>query len=68
MTLQKAIAAKKKALTEKAKKSGLYEDFGQKEVRKLEDKYASVLDYSPKGKENRNSLLAFEEWCINYEG
>lgn len=45
-----------KALKEKAKKSGIYEDFGQKEVRLLEDKYGYT-----------SNVAAFDNWVMNFD-
>lgn len=63
------ISRYKKALESKAAKKGLYENFGQAEIRKLRDKYSTLpdgsTDYST-AKHNRDSLASFESWCRNY--
>ena len=46
----------KKQLIAKAKRKGLYENFGQAEVRKLEDKYG----YS-------NKVREFDNWAMNFD-
>tara|TARA_R110001592_G_scaffold145993_1_gene369909 strand:- start:5447 stop:6931 length:1485 start_codon:yes stop_codon:yes gene_type:complete len=46
----------KKQLIAKAKRKGLYENFGQAEVRKLEDKYG----YS-------NNVIEFDNWAMNFD-
>jgi len=46
----------KKSLIQKAKSKGIYENFGQKEVRKLEDKYG----YTP-------AVQKFDEWAMNFD-
>ena len=46
----------KTALIKKAKSKGIYENFGQKEVRQLEDKYG----YSPE-------VASFDNWCMNFD-
>jgi hypothetical protein len=46
----------KKQLIAKAKRKGLYENFGQAEVRKLEDKYG----YS-------NNVREFDNWAMNFD-
>ena len=46
----------KKSLIQKAKSKGLYENFGQKEVRQLEDKYG----YTP-------AVQKFDEWAMNFD-
>lgn len=65
---EKKIAVYKHKLILKAKKSGLYENFGQTEVNNLENEYA-FCQYG--NEEERNiwkSIRYFEEWCDNYEG
>ena len=63
------ISRYKKALESKAAKKGLYENFGQAEIRKLRNKYSTLpdgsTDYST-AKHNRDSLASFESWCRNY--
>jgi hypothetical protein len=56
-----------KALTKEQTK-GLYENFGQKEVRKLEDKFIDCSDYSKEMNKNRRLIQMFDEWCMNYCG
>jgi len=46
----------KKSLIVKAKSKGIYENFGQKEVRQLEDKYG----YTP-------AVQKFNEWAMNFD-
>ena len=46
MNIEKALTKEQNKLSEIAKTKGLYENFGQKEVRKLEDKYIDMSDYS----------------------
>ena len=61
----------KKSLEKKAAKSGVYENFGADEIRKLRDKYSvyqdDVTDYRT-AQHNLNSLNSFEDWCANYVG
>ena len=54
--LSSDIAKSKKNLIAKAKKSGFTENFGEKEVKKLEDKYGSSKEISD-----------FENWCSNLD-
>ena len=51
-----AIAKVKKSLIAKAKKSGLTENFGQKEIQKLEDKFGDSKELSD-----------FSDWCMNLD-
>lgn len=51
----KEIEKTKIKLINKAKKIGLYENFGQTEVRALEDKFGYTL-----------AIKNFDNWCMNY--
>ena len=62
MTLLTAIKIESNKLKEKARLKGIYENFGQKEVRDLEDKYADGTT----GK--IEAIQAFEIWCMDYCG
>ena len=59
MDINKAIANEKNKLIKRAKTKGLYENFGQKEVRKLEDKYIDTSDYSDEMNNNRDLIQMF---------
>jgi hypothetical protein len=56
MTIDTEIANIKKKLIAKAKISGIYENFGQREVRKLEDKYPKYPQ----------QILRLSNWCMDY--
>lgn len=56
----------KRQLIRKAEKNGIYENFGQKEVRQLTDMIGSNLYTAPQ--EVRNILFNFDNWCMNYTG
>ena len=47
---------------------GLYENFGQKEVMELEDKYIDTSSYTDEMNNIRDSIQIFNEWCMNYCG
>ena len=66
--VRNAIQRRKTKLKKEVLKKGLYENFGQKEVRELEDKYLDWSDYSGDMNQVRDLILAFDEWCMNYEG
>ena len=68
MKLEAAISRERTKLIKVAKSKGLYENFGQKEVRKLEDKYINLSDYSTEMNNNRKLIQSFDEWCMNYCG
>lgn len=56
LSIEKDIDKAKKTLISKAKSKGIYENFGQKEVRQLEDKYGY-----------NNQIQAFDNWCMNFD-
>jgi len=62
--IRKLISRKKETLINKAKTKGVYENFGQKEVREVND-FINKLDYS-----DRIPLFpiidGFNEWCMTY--
>jgi len=60
--LQRDIEKQKEILTAKANKKGIYENFGDREVRMLEDKHADGTT----GK--IEAIQAFEIWCMDYCG
>lgn len=63
----KQIQTAKNKLIQKAKVSGIYENFGQKEVQALKAK----LKYNPYGSPEERQVAAaidrFDEWCINFD-
>ena len=68
MEIQKALTREQNKLIKIAKIRGLYENFGQKEVRKLEDKFIDSSDYSEDMNKKRRLIQLFDEWCMNYCG
>ena len=64
--LTREIIAIKRKLVEDVKKNGLYENFGQKEVRRLRDKYTDPSRYDEGMRYRRALIIAFNNWCINY--
>jgi len=54
--------------TKTFKTKGLYENFGQKEVRKIEDKFIDTSCYSDEMTHKRDIIRMFDEWCMNYCG
>lgn len=57
----------KTRLIARAKKKGIYENFGQEKVRHLQDKY-SDCEYQGRLKERDiwNLISQFNEWCMNF--
>ena len=68
MNIDKALTREQNKLIKIAKANGLYENFGQKEVRELEDRFIDSSDYSEEMNKNRRLLQMFDEWCMNYCG
>ena len=66
--VRSAISRVKKALMRKWKQKGGYENFGQKELRQLQNKF----DYNAYGdkdeREISHMLDAFDNWAMNYDG
>jgi len=58
----------KKQLENRWKTKGAYENFGQKEVRKLEDKYIDISDYTDEMNKVRDAIQSFDDWAANYDG
>lgn len=56
--VEKQVNKYKEALIKKTKKLGMFENFGQKEIRLLEDKYGAFV----------KEIADFEDWVYNYEG
>jgi len=63
--LEKEIEKEKRKLIKHAKTYGLDEDFGQKEYKRLENKYFNLYY---KDEDIRRLLDYFFDWCINYDG
>ena len=68
--LTREINGTKRRLIQKAKKKGIYENFGQTEIRKLRDKYQyTILIYgSEKERAYAAQIDALEDWVMNYTG
>lgn len=65
--IETAIKRAKKKLKNEASENGLYENFGQKEVREIEDTFIDNSDYTKEMNQKREKLEQFEEWCLTYE-
>lgn len=64
--LIREVANTKAKLIEKAKTKGIYENFGQTEVRKISDKYSVNTDYSEHWKVAQCVIKDFSNWCSSY--
>lgn len=58
----------KDKLTNKVKKKGIYEDFGQNEIKKLRDKHINISSYTDEMNYKRKLIREFDEWCMRYNG
>jgi hypothetical protein len=63
--LKSDITRFKKQLIKRAKAEGLYENFGQIEVRKLKDKY--LCGYMGEERINMDLIDDFYKWCLNFD-
>lgn len=68
MTIYEDIRRTKSRLIKKVAKKGLYENFGQKEIRKLADKYGKELCENDAFGKMHEAIMEFEQWVLNYEG
>ena len=64
--LKRDIEKQRAKLKAKVMKKGLHENFGQKEVMKLEDKH--LTHYSEDMNDKRREIEGFEDWCMDYCG
>lgn len=64
--LVKEIEKEKNKLIKQAKEGGLYENFGQEVIIKLENKHINLSDYSDEMNKKRNLIEMFNNWCMNY--
>lgn len=65
----KDIRKEKNKLIERAKKKGIYENFGQQEYNKLKDKWNRYLNVfgSETDKRINEELNNFFNWCITFD-
>lgn len=66
-TIKGAINFQKRKLINRAKKSGLYENFGQDEVRAIEDKFIDISSFTDEMNRNRDLLSEFNDWAMNFD-
>jgi hypothetical protein len=66
--IETAIKRAKKMLIMRAKEKGLYENFGQHEVRSIEAVFIDLCNYDSEMSSRRILLNNFNEWCMNYNG
>ena len=68
--VKRAILKEQEKLKAKVKRKGIYENFGQTEVRKLRDKfsYITLNHYNDEERKVREHIDAFTDWCLWYNG
>lgn len=68
--VRKAIAKTQGALKKKWAKKGGYENFGQDEIRDLQDKYdySGMVYGTPEEREAAKLIDALDQWAMNYVG
>ena len=66
--IETAIKHEQNKLIAYANKKGIYENFGQTEVRKIKDQYINISSYTDDMNNNRNLLQSFDNWCMTYNG
>jgi hypothetical protein len=68
MSIVNDINRLKIKLSDKARRNGLYENFGEKEVRELKDKYDyNTLIYGSETQRKQALMIdCFEDWCMDF--
>ena len=67
MSIKAEVESAKRLLIKKAKSKGLYENFGDSEVTKLEDKYREYLYGTPDQRPEYRIIQEFGDWCVNLD-
>lgn len=65
--IETAIERAKATLTARAKKYGLYENFGDAEIRAIEGKYIDLSDFYNEMLKQKSKFKQFVNWCQNYQ-
>ena len=66
--LIKEIERTQNKLKERVKTKGIYENFGQREVSRLKDKYIDISVYTDEMNRMRQHIDNFNNWCMIYNG
>ncbi len=64
MSMTRKIQRIKQKLIKKARRKGIWENFGKKEVRKLLDELSDIYG---KDRQAFNEVMSFSEWCMNFD-
>jgi len=67
--LKNDIQRKKDLLIKKARRTGLYENFGDKEERQIKEKYKynDLVFGAPEEREKAKLISEFSDWCNNFD-
>ena len=63
-----AIGKAKRTLIARVAKKGIYENFGEKEYRKIQDDYIEPYSNTDVQKVAQNKFKTFYDWCLDYNG
>ena len=66
--IETAIKHEKNRLIDIVKKKGIYENFGQNEIRKIKDQYINISSYTDEMNYKRMLIQSFNNWCKDYNG
>lgn len=66
--IETVIKHEKNRLIKYAEQVGIYENFGQYEIRKIRDQYIDISLHTDEMNKKRNLLQSFNNWCITYNG
>ena len=66
--IETAIKNEKNRLINLVKEKGIYENFGQNEVRKIENQYINISSYTDEMNYKRMLIQSFNNWCKDYNG
>lgn len=64
--VETAIRRAKDMLIKSATENGVYENFGQKEVREITDRFVDICDYSDYMNSVRQKISSFGKWCMEF--
>lgn len=65
--IETAISQAKRTLISKAKKNGIYENFGESEINDIENHYIDISVYTASENLKRQKLNEFCEWCYTFD-
>lgn len=66
--VETAINRATKILIKRAETKGIYENFGQDEIREIRNKFIKTARNYSEEMEINSELRIFNSWCVNYNG